>query len=340
VNAAKPSLAVVLCGFAACSVYEGSLGNGASDGGAGSTFESSAGPVTTDGSGGSDSTAGGASGNAGAIGGEGGSTATGGGGVVDASGGAAGASSAASAGGASGTGAGGASGAAGNGTSAGGSGGAGAGGAGAGRGGASGGGAAGAGGAGGPGGSGGTSVDAGPLGICNYSNPITLLYRNWPREAGASVLDFSFKLVNGGTQAIALNTIIVRYYLANEIASPTTLVSYGDVCCPDKVITTHVAAAVRSMTPPATGADTYIEFTFDATAGTLAPAHTVEVEAEFSNATASASNPSNDYSYIATATGTQAQWDNCPSSGNCVPFRSCQITVHQAGTLVWGNPPK
>src|SRR6185503_1369219 len=117
-------------------------------------------------------------------------------------------------------------------------------------------------------------------------------------------------------------------------------VVYGDICCPDQVITTHVTAKIVAMNPPAVGADTYVELAFDATAGTLAPAHSVEVEVEFANATGSASTTSNDYSYIATATGSQAQWDNCPSTGNCTPFRSCVMTAYQGGTLVWGNPPK
>jgi cellulose 1,4-beta-cellobiosidase len=182
--------------------------------------------------------------------------------------------------------------------------------------------------------------DAGPVGICNYANPITLLYRWWPNEAGASRLDFSFKLVNGSAQTISLDSITARYYLTNEIAAPSATVVYGDVCCPDKIITSHVTAKIVAMNPPALGADTYVELAFDATAGTLAPAHSLEVEVEFANATGSASTTSNDYSYIATATGSQAQWDNCPSTGNCMPFRSCVMTAYQAGTLIWGNPPQ
>jgi hypothetical protein len=178
------------------------------------------------------------------------------------------------------------------------------------------------------------------VGICNYANPINLLYRYVPVDAGASLVDFSFKLVNGSTQTLQLNTVVFRYYFTNEIAAPMALVAYGDVCCPDKVITSHVIATLHSVTPAVAGADTYIEFAFDASAGTLAPARTVEVEVELSNAVGSVSNQSNDYSHIATATGTQTQWDNCPATGNCVPFHSCVMTVYQGSTLIWGNPPK
>jgi cellulose 1,4-beta-cellobiosidase len=161
-----------------------------------------------------------------------------------------------------------------------------------------------------------------------------------PIDGGTPKVDLSFKLVNGSTQAIQLSTIIARYYFTNEIAAPMAVIQYGDVCCPDKVITTHVTATLHSVTPPLPGADTYIEFAFDATTGTLAPAHTVEVEVELSNAVGSVSNQSNDYSYIATATGTQALWDNCPTTGNCTPFHSCVMTVYDGSTLIWGTPPK
>jgi hypothetical protein len=334
VNTAKPPFAVVVCGLAACSVYEGIV---APDGGssvttvdmtsAGSSVATSGGGSDTAGTGGSDGTAGvtGPVTTGGAAG-----SATGGASGTTTSGGAAGTSEidggSDSAGGGAGAAAG-AAGTAGNGASGGAAG------------------SAGIGGSAGSGGTGGTrsvdaGSDAGPLGICNYANPIILLYRWWPIEAGASRLDYSFKLVNGSTQMISLSAVTARYYLTNEIASPSAVVAYGDVCCADKDITTHVTATVHQLSPAATGADTYIEIGFDAAAGVLAPAHTVEVEVEFANAVGTASNPSNDYSYIAAATGTQAQWDNCPATGNCTPFHSCAMTVYQSGALIWGNPPK
>jgi hypothetical protein len=86
-------------------------------------------------------------------------------------------------------------------------------------------------------------------------------------------------------------------------------------------------------------ADTYVEISFDATAGTLAPLHEVEVEVEYTNAARASSNQLNDYSFTAAATGTQPQWDACPGA-SCTQFRSCLLTVYQGGTLIWGNPPR
>ncbi len=181
--------------------------------------------------------------------------------------------------------------------------------------------------------------EAGLTGICSYSNPITLLYRNWRGADAGAVVDFSFKIINGSVQSIALSTLTVRYYLSNEIGSAVATAVYGDVCCPDSIITSHVKASVQPLSPPASGADAYVEITFDSTSGSLAAARMLDVEVEFKNAIGSVSDQTNDYSYIATATGTQSLWDNCPTTGNCAPFHSCLMTVHQNGTLIWGTAP-
>jgi hypothetical protein len=94
-----------------------------------------------------------------------------------------------------------------------------------------------------------------------------------------------------------------------------------------------------AMNPAATNADTYIEVSFDGGAGNLNPGHAVEVEVELRGADLARPNQANDYSYIATATGTQAHWDNCPVSGNCGTYQTCAMTVLANDVLVWGYPP-
>jgi hypothetical protein len=212
------------------------------------------------------------------------------------------------------------------------------------------GGASGAGGTGGNAGAGGSAsgaagsgtvdagMESGPSGVCTYPGPLTLLYRDIPGAGG--LLTFAFKLMNDSTQPVALSEFKVRYFLTSEIASPSVVVAYGNVCCPDTNILTHVTATMVPVGPPLANADRYIEISFDASSGTLAPAHSVEVEMQFrdSAATNMPSNKTNDYSYIATAIGTQAQWDACPG-GACTAFQSCLMTVYRNGTLVWGTPP-
>jgi hypothetical protein len=47
----------------------------------------------------------------------------------------------------------------------------------------------------------------------------------------------------------------------------------------------------------------------------------------------------NDYSFAATAGGTQAQWNDCPGPQCDAKFTNCALTVHQNGVLAWGTPP-
>ncbi len=187
-------------------------------------------------------------------------------------------------------------------------------------------------------GTGGTVVagfDSGATGICSYANPITLLYRTWSRS---NSIEFSIKLVNGSTQSIALSSLKFRYYLTNELAAPLVSVLYSDVCCPDQVITSLVKATIQPLSPPVARADTYIEISFSA-AGSIAPSDAVDVELEFRTTQTGTSNETNDYSFIASAAGTQSQWTNCPFFGDCTIFHSCLVTAYQNGTLIWGIPP-
>jgi hypothetical protein len=179
--------------------------------------------------------------------------------------------------------------------------------------------------------------DTGSPGICDYAAPFSLLYRDYPQVDG--FIDFGLKLLNGSAGTVALSEFKIRYFLTNEISAPMVPVLYGDVCCPDVDILTHVSATVVPMSQVAPKADTYIEIGFDASTGNLAPGQTVEVEVHFQNAINTPSNKTNDYSYISTALGSQGQWSNCPTSGNCAAFHSCVMTVHRNNVLVWGYPP-
>src|SRR5262249_28397002 len=139
--------------------------------------------------------------------------------------------------------------------------------------------------------------------------------------AVSGFVTFAVKVVNQTSQPVDLHNVKVRYFLMNELASPVASVQYGDVCCPDIDILGHVTAAVVPLSPPAANADAYIEIGFDALAGSLAPKHAVEVEIQLQGS--GISNETNDYSYVASATGTQAQWDGCMGPASCAQFRSC-----------------
>jgi len=199
---------------------------------------------------------------------------------------------------------------------------------------------AGTGGAGGAGGmdTGGSAVtdagqDVGPSASCDDTAPVAVYYR---RLNLTSQVRFAFKVANLSNRSIPLRDIKTRYFLTNERSERNASIQYGDICCPDNNILNRVSVAVVSMASPAAKADTYLEVSFDALAGNLDANHSVEVEVTFGT---SGADQSDDYSYIASATAAQTQWDTCPYSTSCRSLRSCAMTVLVGGALVWGDPP-
>jgi hypothetical protein len=178
------------------------------------------------------------------------------------------------------------------------------------------------------------------VGSCDTQSPIGLYEWALALASTTDNVNFIVKLENRTLTPVGLESLTARYYFTNEIAMPWTLsVYYSDICCsvPNVRIDSHVIASYRAMSPVA-GADSYLEFGFDATAGALAAGDSVQVELGF-HATLFDRylTQDNDYSFAPNG-GTQAEWDRCPG-GSCAKFNTCAITAYRDGVLVWGTPP-
>jgi hypothetical protein len=180
----------------------------------------------------------------------------------------------------------------------------------------------------------------GGAGRCDPASPLVLHYDNQQVATDATGIDFLFKVTNATGASLALSSLAIRYYFTSEIAPPGAIsVYYADTCCGNSrsgfTADVHVSANVM---PPTPTADHYLETTFDAAAGELADGDNVQIEVGFhAPGFGQSLDQSNDYSFIASATGTQAQWDQCPTQ--CALFNSCVMTVYEDGVLVWGTPP-
>ncbi len=185
------------------------------------------------------------------------------------------------------------------------------------------------------------ALDGASAAACPAGAPLTLYY--WPAQAdaGANSIDFLFKVLNTTGAAIPLSSLAVRYYFTNELtqAGQTAVYYAGECCSATRTgFTTDVGVTVNALTPVTSTADHYLEVTFDSGAGALADGDSVQVEVGYFAPTHDEDlNQSNDYSFIASATGTQAEWDLCPTQ--CAQFGSCVMTVYSNGALVWGAPP-
>ena len=176
---------------------------------------------------------------------------------------------------------------------------------------------------------------------CDSAAPLELYYRNLRASDVTDLINFIVKVENRSAAPVPLATLQVRYYFSDELSAPTLLeVYYSDTCCSNKsLFKDQVLASVHSVSASAS-ADAYFEIGFDPSVGELAPGDSVQVEIGYSDpASIATSTQQNDYSYLASATGTQADWDACPGP-DCRPtFTTCNLTVYQAGVLVWGAPP-
>ena len=186
----------------------------------------------------------------------------------------------------------------------------------------------------------GNAADGG-AGSCDSAAPLKLYYRNLRPSDVTDLVNFIVKVENRSAAPVQLATLQVRYYFSDELSTPALLeVYYSDTCCSNKsLFKDQVLASVHSVSASAS-ADSYIEIGFDPSVGALAPGDSVQVEIGYSDpASVATSTQQNDYSYLASATGTQADWDACPGP-DCLPtFTTCNLTVYQAGDLVWGVPP-
>lgn len=175
---------------------------------------------------------------------------------------------------------------------------------------------------------------------CASAAPFPLYYWAARSEDKTELIDFLVKVENRSGAAVSLATFSVRYYFTDELTTPATLdVYYSDTCCSNKIsFDDQVLTSVRSVS--SAQADSYFELGFDKSVGELAPGDAVQVEIGYHDAAfVSTSIQSNDYSFLATAIGTQLDWDACPGPA-CLPaFTNCALTVHQAGVRVWGTPP-
>jgi len=184
--------------------------------------------------------------------------------------------------------------------------------------------------------------DAPTAGRCDAFAPLRLYYWNAHVEDSSNIIDYLVKVENVTGVALALGSLKVRYYFTNELAPPSTIdIFYTDTCCSNKVtnFNADILASVQSVRATA-GANAYLEIAFASGLRPLASGDAVQVELGFHDpAYARNVNQTNDYSYMATAAGTQAQWDSCPGPQCDAKFTTCSMTVHQDDALVWGTAP-
>ncbi|MFC4997305.1 cellulase family glycosylhydrolase [Dactylosporangium cerinum] len=150
----------------------------------------------------------------------------------------------------------------------------------------------------------------------NPTGVVRVQYRNNSVPTNDQEIKPGLQVVNGGTTALALNTVAVRYYFTRDGGSYAIWCDWAVVGCGN--LTTRVV----NLPSAVNGADAYIEVTF--TGGTVAPGgNTGEIQLRVSRTDWQPVNEANDYSR---GTGTSFA-------------DAATVPAFIGGSLAWGVVP-
>jgi hypothetical protein len=184
--------------------------------------------------------------------------------------------------------------------------------------------------------------EGGAVGRCDGQAPLRLYLWNLRTAASSPDVNYIVKVENATGAPLAMSSLEVRYYLTNELMAPSVIdVFYIDTCCSNKRtdFKDGVLTSLETLSPRP-NADAYLRVAFASTVGLLAAGDAVQVEIGFHDVGYTRSQrQTNDYSYVASAGGTQSEWDGCPGPQCEAKFTSCASTIYRDGVLVWGTPP-
>lgn len=143
-------------------------------------------------------------------------------------------------------------------------------------------------------------------------------YKNNDSSAGDNGIRPGLKLVNGGSGAVDLSKVTVRYWFTGESSSA----GYQTFCDWAQLGCSTVKTSVSAVSPNRTGADHYLEVGFSS--GSLAAgADSGDLQLRLAKSDWSNFNESDDYS----------------RGANTAYADASKVTVYVAGALVWGTEP-
>jgi hypothetical protein len=150
------------------------------------------------------------------------------------------------------------------------------------------------------------------------SNLKVEFFNNGVTQAQSNSIYPKFRLTNTGSTPINLSDVKLRYYFTVD----------GDKtqsfwCDWSPVGSSNVSGTFVKLPTPVTGADQYLEVSFNSVAGALAANTSIEVQCRFAKSDWSNYNQADDYSLCSSSNFTT--WD--------------KVTAYISGNLVWGIEP-
>jgi cellulose 1,4-beta-cellobiosidase len=165
---------------------------------------------------------------------------------------------------------------------------------------------------------------AGSIASAQSVSNLSLLDRSHDNDTTDNQLYIQQEVANGGTVAAPLSTITTRYWFTNETPSDPLEFDcdYAQVGCAN-----ITATLVSLATPIPNKANMYMQLSFKAAAGSIAPnGNTGEIQGRIHHVAFSNFTTTQSYSFV--------------SDPSFVYKPSMTVTVYVNGVLVWGVEPK
>ena len=173
----------------------------------------------------------------------------------------------------------------------------------------------------GTGGSGGSMTDASTAGL-------HVLYAVLKTQTSSPYVQCELHAKNNGGTPVPVSELKLRYYFTDEVKkAPQIMINWSHVCAPGNCgHDLTVTSAVTPVVPPATSADTYIEFGFSSGRASLGPGDSADFTFQMQgpNPATDVYTQTNDYSFDGARTALSA-WPN--------------VVLLQNGNVAWGTPP-
>jgi hypothetical protein len=148
---------------------------------------------------------------------------------------------------------------------------------------------------------------------------IKVQFYNQSTAAISNQIYLNMKLVNTGSNAVALSNVKIRYYYTINGAQTQNF-----YCDWSPIGSSNVTGSFVTMSTPKTGADIYVEVGFTSGAGSLAAGGNTTVQARVAKSNWTNYTQTDDYSFNSSAT-TFVDWT--------------KVTGYVSGALQWGTEP-
>jgi hypothetical protein len=155
----------------------------------------------------------------------------------------------------------------------------------------------------------------------------SVLYGVQSSNATSPYIECELHAKNSGTSSAPVSELKVRYYFTDEVKkTPQITINWSHISTSGANASLTVSAAVGSVVPAATGADTYVEFTLSSAHSMVAPGESADFSWRLNgpNQATDIYTQTNDYSFDATKTAVTT-WDH--------------VVLLQNSSVLWGTLP-